>query len=204
MKLAGGDITVYDGPLSFCVTVVGKARKKNILKRTGAKAKDYLCLTGTIGDAKIGLDSLLKKKRLNQAMLADNTIRKFLFPSTRINFSQKIAKYANACIDISDGLIIDVAKLAKYSNCGLNVSSKSIPLSIFAKEKLKIREYSLKDLVSAGDDYELAFSIKKESLEIVKKIAQNLNIKFTVIGEFTSKNSILLDKKNFTKGYSHF
>ena len=68
---------------------------------------------------------------------------------------------------------------------------------------MKIKEYFLKDFISAGDDYELAFAIKKKSLEAVKKIAYKMNIKFTVIGKFTKENVILLDKKTFTKGYTH-
>jgi len=204
MKLAGGDLCTYDGPLSFCVTVLGRAKKNNILKRTGARFEDFLCLTGTIGDAKIGLDSLLKKRKLNKSILTESTVSKFLCPTVRTNFSQKIAKYANACIDISDGLFVDVSKLAKYSNCGLKVFSKNIPLSVIAKEKLKIKEYFLKDFISAGDDYELAFAIKKKNLEVVKKIAYKMNVKFTVIGEFTKENVILLDKNTFTKGYAHF
>jgi thiamine-monophosphate kinase len=204
MKLAGGDLCTYDGPLSFCVTVLGRAKKNNILKRAGARFEDFLCLTGTIGDAKIGLDSLLKKRKLNKSILTESTVSKFLCPTVRTNFSQKIAKYANACIDISDGLFVDVSKLAKYSNCGLKVFSKNIPLSVIAKEKLKIKEYFLKDFISAGDDYELAFAIKKKNLEVVKKIAYKMNVKFTVIGEFTKENVILLDKNTFTKGYAHF
>ena len=69
MKLAGGDLCVYDGPLSFCVTVVGKAKKNNILKRAGARIEDYLCVTGTIGDSKIGLDSLLKQRKFDHILL---------------------------------------------------------------------------------------------------------------------------------------
>ena len=203
-KLAGGDLCTYDGPLSFCVTVLGRAKKNNILKRAGARFEDFLCLTGTIGDAKIGLDSLLKKRKLNKSILTESTVSKFLCPTVRTHFSQKIAKYANACIDVSDGLIVDVSKLAKNSNCGLKVFSKSIPLSVIAKEKLKIKEYSLKDFISAGDDYELAFAVKKKSLEAVKKIAYKMNVKFTVIGKFTKENVILLDEKTFTNGYAHF
>ena len=204
MKLAGGDLCAYDGPLSFCVTVVGRAKKNKILKRSGARIEDYLCLTGTLGDSKIGLDNLLKQGKLNKSLLIESTVNKFLCPTVRTHFSQKIAKHANACIDISDGLMVDVSKLAKHSNCGLKVFSKSLPLSIIAKEKLKIKEYFLKDFISAGDDYELAFAIKKKSLEVVKKIAYKMNIKFTVIGKFTKENVVLLDKRTFKKGYAHF
>jgi thiamine-monophosphate kinase len=179
-------------------------KKNNILKRSGARIEDYLCLTGTIGDSKIGLDNLLKQGKLNKSLLIESTVNKFLCPTVRTHFSQKIAKHANACIDISDGLMVDVSKLAKHSNCGLKVFSKSLPLSIIAKEKLKIKEYFLKDFISAGDDYELAFAIKKKSLEVVKKIAYKMNIKFTVIGKFTKENVVLLDKRTFKKGYAHF
>ena len=110
----------------------------------------------------------------------------------------------SSCIDISDGLIFDSSKLASNSNCGLIISSSKIPISLKAKEILNKKHYSLNNLINAGDDYELAFSVNKQDLEYIKKIANIQKVKVSVIGKFTKEKKILLDNKVFSKGYSHF
>ena len=130
-----------------------------------------LCVSGNIGDAKIGLDMLLKKKKLNKDLLNNYFIKKFLNPPFRNDFARSISRYVTSCIDISDGLIVDSSKLALNSNCSLNINSKAIPISMKAKKIIKNKALSLYDLISAGDDYELAFSLNKKNLKIIERIA---------------------------------
>ena len=120
-----------------------------------------------------------------------------------LKFAQQISEYATSCIDISDGLMSDVAKLAKNSKCALNVNSDKIPLSMSAFSEIKNNNYTLKQLISAGDDYELAFSIKDSYLNVVKKIAKKNNIKLSIIGNFYKGKGTYLDKKALEEGYTH-
>jgi thiamine-monophosphate kinase len=106
--------------------------------------------------------------------------------------------------EVSDGLIVDSAKLALNSNCSLNINSKAIPISIKAKKLIKKKILSLYDLIGAGDDYELAFSINEKNLNVIRKIATKKKVKISVIGKFSKGKKILLDNKFFSKGYSHF
>ena len=168
MKLAGGDICTHKGPVMFCITAVGLRKKKYVLKRSGAMPGEKLCVTGNIGEAKIGLDILLKEKKITKNLFLNRSVKKFLSPPIRLKFSQQISSYVTSCIDISDGLITDSAKLAKNSKCALNIYSDKIPLSSMAKKEIKKNNYKLKDLISAGDDYELAFSVKEQNLNFIE------------------------------------
>ncbi len=136
-------------------------------------------------------------------MLSNSNVNKFLLPPLRLQFSQNIAKYATSCIDISDGLILDSAKLARNSKCGLNIISNNIPISDNAKKEVVKKNYTLKELISAGDDYELAFSVKVKHLNYIKKVANKFNIKLTTIGNFYKGKGTYLDNKSFKYGFSH-
>ena len=202
--LAGGDLCSSSKTVSFSVTVIGEGLKKKLLYRSQAKPNDLLCVTGNIGDAKIGLDILLKYKKENKNFKKNYFIKKFLNPPLRNEFIRMISRKVSACIDVSDGLIFDSNKLASNSNCGLKIESDKIPISLKAKEELKKKLFSLKDLINAGDDYELAFSVNKKNLKFIQNIANIQKVKVSVIGKFTKEKKLLLDNKVFTKGYSHF
>ena len=202
--LGGGDLCTSSQPASFSVTVVGEGVKKNILTRKGAKPEELLCVSGNIGDAKIGLDMLIKKNNFSEGLLKNYFIKKFLNPPFRNDFARSISRYVTSCIDISDGLIVDSSKLALNSNCSLNINSKAIPISMKAKKIIKNKALSLYDLISAGDDYELAFSLNKKNLKVIERIANKKKVKISVIGKFSKGKRILLDNKVFSRGYTHF
>ena len=202
--LAGGDLCSSSGAVSFSVTVIGEGFKKRLLHRRGAKPNELLCITGNIGDAKIGLDILLKNKKESNNLKNNYFIKKFFNPPIRNDFIRMISNKVTSCIDISDGLIFDSFKLASNSDCGLEIISSKIPVSIRAKAILKKKYFSLTDLINAGDDYELAFSVSKKNLDFIKKIGKAKKVKVSVIGKFTKEKTFLLDDKVFTGGYSHF
>ena len=115
-----------------------------------------------------------------------------------------IGHKVSSCIDVSDGLIFDSFKLASNSECGVEISSSKIPISLKARTILKRKYLSLNDLITAGDDYELAFSVNKKNLEFIKKAGKAKKVKVSVIGKFTKEKKFLLDGKTFSSGYSHF
>ena len=202
--LAGGDLCSSSKEVSFSVTVIGEGLKKNLLCRSLARPNELLCVTGNIGDAKIGLDILLKYKKENNNFKKNYFIKKFLNPPLRNDFIRMISNKVSACIDISDGLIFDSNKLAANSKCGLKIYSAKIPISLKAREKLNKKLFTLTDLINAGDDYELAFSVNEKNLKFIQNIANKKKVKISVIGKFTKEKKLLLDNKAFTKGYSHF
>ena len=203
LKLLGGDLCTYDGPLSYCVTVIGYQQKNKILTRKGAMPGDYLFITGTIGDAKLGLDCLKKKKTLSFGQ--KKIVKKFLFPPLRHDLSISLSPYTRSCIDLSDGFLLDAGKLARYSGCGLKIESSSIPLSKYAQKILsRNKSYSIEELLIAGDDYELAFAVEKKNFNKIKKEAKLKKIKLTQVGKFIKKAGTYLDNKKISRGYTHF
>ena len=168
--LAGGDLCSSSGAISFSVTVIGEGFRKNLLHRRGAKPSELLCITGNVGDSRIGLDILLKNNKESNNLQKNYFIKKFINPPIRNDFIRMISHQVSSCIDISDGLIFDSFKLASSSDCGLEINSSKIPISLKANEILKRKYISLNDLITAGDDYELAFSVSEKNLEFIKKL----------------------------------
>ena len=202
--LAGGDLCSSSGAVSFSVTVIGEEFRKNLLYRKGAKPNELLCVSGNIGDAKIGLDILLKNKKQNENLKGNYFVKKFINPPIRNDFIRMISHKVSSCIDISDGLILDSFKLASNSKCGVEISSSKIPISSKARTILKRKYLCLNDLITAGDDYELAFSVSEKNLEFIKKAGKTKKVKVSVIGKFTKEKKFLLDGNSFSGGYSHF
>ena len=87
---------------------------------------------------------------------------------------------------------------------GISFCKSKIPVSLKAKTILKRKYISLNDLITAGDDYELAFSVSEKNLEFIKKVGKTKKVKISVIGKFTKEKNFLLDGKSFSRGYSHF
>ena len=205
ISLAGGDLTSYCGPLAISVTVVG--RKKTIEKalfRRGSKVGDYIGVTGFIGDAYLGLKILEKKISISDRKHEKAAVDSFLFPPQLHKFAANLSKHAKACIDISDGLVEDLKKLSDLANCGVSISKEKVPISDNAKLFLKKGKFTLKDYLTAGDDYQLAFTFDKKNIKKIKVLEKKFNLKISVIGELIKKKGVFLNNKNIRGGFSHF
>ena len=150
--LIGGDIAALPEPgLSASLTILGMVKKEEILCRKGAKAGDLLCVTGVIGNAYHSGHHLTFTPRLKEGrFLAENHL-------------------ASAMLDISDGLLLDAARLAEMSQVQLILDPAKVPLRAGA---------GLPEALSDGEDYELLFTVPQEQLG---KLSGSMD--FTVIGE---------------------
>jgi len=156
VALVGGDTT--SGPLCATLQILGFSEPATALTRSGGKPGDALFVSGTPGDAAAGL--LLEQSRLevSAADIAAQLRARFLFPSPRVALGRRLRGYASACIDISDGLLGDAAKLARASGCGVELEHEQLPLSFALKHACAAdRAHALALL--GGDDYELLFSV---------------------------------------------
>jgi thiamine-monophosphate kinase len=155
VALVGGDTT--RGPLCVTVTLLGQVPDAHALRRSGGRAGDALFVSGTPGDAAAGL--ALEQRRLQAAEAARNWLReRFLLPKPRVALGERLRAYASACIDVSDGLLGDVGKLAAASGVGAQLEYRAVPLSQALIEVLgeeRARELAL----TGGDDYELCFAV---------------------------------------------
>lgn len=156
VALVGGDTT--SGPLCISVQVLGHVPRSSALLRSGGKPGDALFVSGTPGDAAAGL--AIEQGRLSAAGETAAYLReRFLYPAPRLALGECLRRYASACIDVSDGLLGDAAKLARASGCGVEIMHGDIRVSealLRAVGEERARELAL----TGGDDYELCFSVR--------------------------------------------
>jgi thiamine-monophosphate kinase len=156
VALVGGDTT--SGPLCVTVTVLGHVQRSSALLRSGGQPGDAVFVSGTPGDAAAGL--AIEQGRLTADAEAAAYLRdRFLYPAPRLALGECLRRYANACIDVSDGLLGDASKLARASGCGVEITYRDVPVSealTRAVGEERARELAL----TGGDDYELCFSVR--------------------------------------------
>lgn len=202
LELIGGDTT--HGPLSITVQVFGYANSETVFKRSNAQAGDLICVTGFLGDAATGL-RLLNDKTREESESFDYFIARLNRPVARVEFSNAICEYTCCAIDVSDGLLADLGHICDQSNVGAQLRLEDIPVSDVLKNFSA--EINWDDVLCAGDDYELCFTIKPESLEFVKATAKDMELNVSVVGEITaSKNIEVYDQsgRQITFGHAGF
>ncbi|MFW0072848.1 MAG: thiamine-phosphate kinase [Coxiella-like endosymbiont] len=200
--LIGGDITA--GMLSVSVVINGLVSGDETICRNGAKVRDLIYVTGTLGDAGLALSLLNQDKKID-SFLFDRLNR----PAPRVEVGLALRKIANAAIDISDGLIADLEKMTTASQVGAVIHADRLPLSKSLKEECETKiawQYAL----TSGDDYELCFTVPPEKSDRLKSVFKSLDCAWQCIGEIVAGTSVaVMDSKNNPlkiekKGYEHF
>ncbi len=210
--LIGGDTT--RGPLNIGITVLGEIPKGQALVRSGAKTGDDLYVSGTLGDARWALLGLNGQMSVDKARL--QTLRTRLeSPTPRVDLGLALRGVASAAIDLSDGLLGDLAHVLKASQKGAQLQVLDMLQSPLVSEDLRTlpQDQALKLMLQGGDDYELLFSAPKSKAQALKVLAQQLNLPLTVIGHVTENAGIellqapsLLDTESLKSlgSYDHF
>lgn len=157
--LLGGDTTSTDGPLALTITAIGEVEAGKALRRNGAQAGDDIWVSGTIGDAALGL-----KLRQGEALGLDAKATDFLLarhrlPAPRLALGRSLIGLCKAAIDVSDGLFADLGHIGEASGLGAEIAAELVPLSGPARAVLAAGKVELAELVTGGDDYELCFTL---------------------------------------------
>lgn len=208
ITLIGGDTTSTPGPLTVNIVAIGEVPHGKMLTRAGAKPGDDVWVTGTIGDAALGL------KVLNDALQLSEQHRKavvarFHVPEPKPQLGHRLIGLAHACLDVSDGLVADLGHIAAESNVSIRIQAHDVPLSAAAKAALD-KGVGLVDLVTGGDDYELAFTAPNAARPRLKALSRDTAIPLTRIGEVGKGRGVMLLDKNGNPvpygrpGYTHF
>jgi len=205
VQLIGGDTT--QGPLSITITAQGLTPKNKSMTRANAKAGEWLYVTGELGDAALALQYMLGHIELPDN-IKDKACKKLNYPKPRVLAGQAIRGYAKSAIDISDGLISDLAHICEASKVGAKLNLEDIPLSTAILETLG-REKAIELALTGGDDYELLFSVSEDKKVGMATALSNLGIETYCIGQLngTEKITTTLDGEPFTikvKGFEHF
>jgi thiamine-monophosphate kinase len=195
VDVIGGDITSCINGLTISITAIGEAKKKEIVKRSGAKENDLLITTGDLGGAYMGLNVLQREKEVwksnpNMQPELDNynyILERQLKPEARrdvIEFLKKCNVIPTSMIDISDGLASEVFHICTSSNVGCQLYEEKIPID--PQTYQTSMDFNTNPTVSAlngGEDYELLFTINQKDYETIKN-----DPNLTVIGHITKKS----------------
>lgn len=178
IRLVGGDTT--RGPLSMTLTVIGEVPHGKALRRDGAKTGDEIWVSGTLGDAALGL-AVLQGRAVLDGANRTFAIDRLEMPSPRIELGWALRDLASAAIDLSDGLVADLGHLCERSSLGANIRTVDVPLSAGLRA---VEDESLRQRVAlaGGDDYELCFTAPAAAHANIRKLAEALDLPLTCIG----------------------
>jgi len=187
--LLGGDTVraPAGAPRSFGLTAIGRAPAGGAPPRSAARPGDQLWVTGTIGNAGLGLAMRLGQVDPNETCLAA-----YSRPQPQLTFGQAVVPHVHAMMDVSDGLLIDAQRMAAASGCELGIMLESIPLSAAL---LAVRPDVLDTRLAAataGDDYQLLFTADPAATPAIREIGAALNVAVTPIGRAGVGEGIML------------
>ncbi|MEW9798785.1 thiamine-phosphate kinase [Alteromonas sp. CYL-A6] len=184
VQLIGGD--TVKGPLSMTITAQGFIPPGAELRRNGAKPGDWVYVTGSLGDAGAGLD-ILKNALTASPEAHDYLINRHLFPTPRVAVGAALRRIASACIDVSDGLLADLSHILRASGCGATLHVDRLPLSRAMLDTVSA-EQAIQYALTAGDDYELIFTVGEEQKGSLETSLSSTNVKATCIGQLTGNS----------------
>jgi thiamine-monophosphate kinase len=156
VTLLGGDTGATDGPLSISVTAFGFVPEGKMIRRSGARAGDQVYVTGTIGDSGGGLAIFRRETHSLSDADRDALIARYRVPEPPVSFAAALRDIAHASVDVSDGLIADLGHIASASGVRIIVDGELVPLP--APLRALWGEGALQRAVTAGDDYQIAFT----------------------------------------------
>jgi len=184
--LLGGDTVSTPGPQMISITAFGRVPKGRMVGRTGARPGDRILVTGTIGDAALGLD-VLTLGAVAAALASDSAARdalvsRYRIPQPRNVLTQAVREHATAAMDVSDGLAGDLTKLCAASGVSATVDVTNVPLSAAAADLLARNAICVETLLAGGDDYEVLCTVPAEQSDALIAAGQTAGVAVTVIG----------------------
>jgi thiamine-monophosphate kinase len=180
--LLGGDTVSTPGPMMISVTAFGRVPKGRMVRRDALRAGDRIVVSGTIGDAALGLDLLQRTTRVvsdeHRAFLID----RYRVPQPRLKLAPALLAHARAAMDVSDGLAGDLAKMCAASGVTAALDASAVPLSPAARAMLAGGDADVGRILGGGDDYEILCGVPPDQLDLFLAAAQRALISVTIIG----------------------
>lgn len=187
--LLGGDTTRTGGPIAVSITALGSVPTNAMVRRSGAQAGDAVMVSGTIGDAALGLelrDAVTAAKRWKlDSKHQYQLMRRYLLPQPRNALADAIRLSASAAMDVSDGLAGDLAKLCDASGVSADVEVARVPLSEAAASVVKSEPAAMEKVLTGGDDYEIVCTVPPERLPDFRAAAETARVPVAEIGRIT-------------------
>ncbi len=190
-ELVGGDTT--QGPLNICITVFGEVPSGQALLRSGARAGDDIWVSGTLGDARIALDALLRQHALPPVVLAQARQR-LEQPTPRVALGIALRGIASSCLDLSDGLLGDLNHILEASQVGACIDANITRSLLQARRHPMMAALAMSRIdactLAGGDDYELCFTAPSSAQAAVREAAAQAGVAVTCIGRIEDQRGI--------------
>ena len=210
VSLLGGDSVATPGPAALSLTAIGEVTAGMEIRRSGALVDDLVWVSGTIGDAHLGLAVLRGAYSQLAPEHRAGLIGRFRIPEPRVELGPRLAGLAHAMIDVSDGLLADLGHICKTSNVAARVEVEALPLSPAAKEVVNQQMDLRVSLAAGGDDYELLFTAPASATKAIEELSSVLGLPVTRIGLIERGKGVrLVDSEGRAipvdhAGYRHF
>lgn len=213
--LLGGDTDATPGPINISISAFGTLPSGTMVRRSGAKVGDHVFVTGTIGDAALGLgvrrDAATAMRWKLDASMSDHLVARYRLPRPRNALVEAVRAYASAAMDVSDGLAGDLAKLCRASGVSAEVEASRIPLSPAAARALAADSILIEPILTGGEDYEILCTVSPDATGRFRADAAAAGVPVADIGRIVAGDAPprLLDNKgkamSFARpGHSHF
>jgi thiamine-monophosphate kinase len=176
--LLGGDTDSTPGPISISVAAFGTVPTGTMVKRSGAKAGDHVFVSGTIGDAALGLR--VRKGELEDA--SGHLVSRYRVPQPRMALAEVLRAHASAAMDVSDGLVGDLAKLCGASRVTADIEVARVPLSAAASQALASDCNLITQILTGGEDYEILCTVAPDEAAAFRAEAAAAGVPVTAIG----------------------
>jgi len=185
-----------------------------MVRRAGASVGDHVIVTGTIGDAALGLRlrkerAIAKRWKLDAAMQR-HLLARYLVPEPRNALAEVLRRHASAAMDVSDGLAGDLGKLCRASGVGAIVETANVPLSKGARTALAAEPKAIEAILTGGDDFEVVAAIPPRKLRAFLAAAKRAGVAVSQIGRVTAGQGVRFQDGNGRQlrfrraSFSHF
>jgi thiamine-monophosphate kinase len=188
--LAGGDSVSTPGPICLTVTAMGSVEQGMALRRGDAREGELVYVSGTIGDAALGLRVVRGELTGLEEDHAAELVGRYRLPRPRVGLGARLVGLAGAAIDISDGLAADLGHLLEISGLGAEIEAAALPLSAAARAALAANAGLMECILTGGDDYELLFTAAPGHAGRVEALAKDLDLPLTPIGRMTATGGL--------------
>ena len=190
-ELIGGDTT--QGPLNICITVFGEVPAGQALLRRGAQPGDDIWVSGSLGDARLALDALLRQHALPPAVLSQARQR-LEQPPPRVELGMALRGIASSCLDISDGLLGDLGHILEASGVGARIDANITRNLLQARRHPMMAALAISRIdactLAGGDDYELCFTAPSSAQAAVRDAAAQAGVPVTCIGRIEAERGV--------------
>jgi thiamine-monophosphate kinase len=218
VALVGGNVTRSPGPLMVDVAALGTVRPRRVLTRAGARPGDEVFVTGTLGEAAVGLRCLRLPEPPGSDGIRDaadghqGCVERYLRPQPRVRAGMLLGRNraATSCIDLSDGLGDGLRQIAGASGVGMVIEAASLPVGDGVRQwHERYGGDPVETGMSGGDDYELLFTVPPRRRGRLRSVRQQLGpLPIARIGVVTRERGLVLrdrhGARNLPEGFEHF